>query len=207
MSAGSILIVMLCAAAVVDVALASRLARRYLPALARTPAGAVRGPLAWTLAALVRLYRAAWSARNAGMCRFEPSCSAYALTAVRRHGGVRGGALAIVRLLRCQPLSAGGYDPVPGEPRATASDGSGGPPRGAEPSFGAPVGTGAGPGVVREPRGVTTVGAHGSGAGVPAPTAPPRRPTGVASRLRPRGRGPRSSVPVADRGREESECR
>ncbi|WP_026310943.1 membrane protein insertion efficiency factor YidD [Parafrankia elaeagni] len=97
-----------------DLGLAAPLTASRFPVLARTSSGAVRGPLAWALAALVRLYRAGWSGRNAGCCRFEPSCSAYALTAITRHGGVIGGLLAVRRLLRCQPLSAGGYDPVPG---------------------------------------------------------------------------------------------
>ncbi|WP_285222877.1 membrane protein insertion efficiency factor YidD [Frankia nepalensis] len=86
-----------------------------MPRLARNRSGAVRGPLAWLLAALVRAYQLTLSRRMAGMCRFEPSCSAYALTAVRTFGGVRGGLLACWRLLRCQPLSRGGYDPVPVE--------------------------------------------------------------------------------------------
>jgi uncharacterized protein len=46
-------------------------------------------------------------------CRFEPTCSAYAARAVRRFGLVRGVVLALWRLLRCNPLSDGGFDPVP----------------------------------------------------------------------------------------------
>ncbi len=45
-------------------------------------------------------------------CRFEPSCSQYALEAVEAHGALRGVVLAGWRLLRCSPLSRGGYDPV-----------------------------------------------------------------------------------------------
>jgi putative membrane protein insertion efficiency factor len=46
-------------------------------------------------------------------CRFVPSCSEYAVEAVARHGIAWGAALAIWRLLRCNPLTRGGYDPVP----------------------------------------------------------------------------------------------
>ena len=49
------------------------------------------------------------------VCRYEPTCSHYAEQAVRRHGAVRGLALAGWRLLRCNPWSKGGYDPVPGD--------------------------------------------------------------------------------------------
>jgi len=48
-------------------------------------------------------------------CKYHPSCSHYAEQAVRRHGVVRGLGLAGWRLLRCNPWSRGGYDPVPGE--------------------------------------------------------------------------------------------
>ncbi|MCK9895251.1 membrane protein insertion efficiency factor YidD [Frankia sp. AgB32] len=163
MSAGSILLVVLGAAAVADVVLASRAARRRVPGLARTPAGAVRGPLVWFVGGLVRLYRAAWSSRNAGMCRFEPSCSAYALEAVRRHGGVRGGVLALARVLRCQPLSAGGYDPVPGGQPAAPRLG---------PAADSPMsaGTVAGSAVVREPRGRTSTSLSGCRVGGSART-------------------------------------
>jgi putative membrane protein insertion efficiency factor len=99
--------------AVVDLALASTMLARRAPRLARDRSGAVRGPFAWALAALIRGYQLVWSPRSAGACRFDPSCSVYALSAVRTYGGVRGGLLACWRLLRCQPLSRGGYDPVP----------------------------------------------------------------------------------------------
>jgi putative membrane protein insertion efficiency factor len=46
-------------------------------------------------------------------CRFQPSCSAYAITALRRYGALRGGWLAARRLLRCHPWGGSGHDPVP----------------------------------------------------------------------------------------------
>jgi len=51
------------------------------------------------------------------VCKYEPTCSHYAEQAVRRHGVVRGLGLAAWRLLRCNPWSKGGYDPVPGDDR------------------------------------------------------------------------------------------
>jgi putative membrane protein insertion efficiency factor len=55
------------------------------------------------------------------VCRYEPTCSHYAEQAVRRHGVVRGLGMAGWRLLRCNPWSDGGYDPVPGEDREAAA--------------------------------------------------------------------------------------
>ena len=46
-------------------------------------------------------------------CKYEPTCSLYARRAIRRHGALRGGVLAAWRLLRCNPFSHGGFDPVP----------------------------------------------------------------------------------------------
>ncbi len=48
-----------------------------------------------------------------GGCRYLPTCSEYAYAAVAKHGVLRGGALALWRLLRCQPFGRGGFDPVP----------------------------------------------------------------------------------------------
>jgi len=63
---------------------------------------------------VLRAYRLAISPLlGPGKCRFHPTCSAYATGAVRVHGVLKGLLLAAWRLLRCQPLSRGGYDPVP----------------------------------------------------------------------------------------------
>ena len=62
---------------------------------------------------LIDAYRVTLAPLIGGFCRYEPSCSRYAEEAVRRHGAGRGSMLAARRLLRCHPLRAGGYDPVP----------------------------------------------------------------------------------------------
>jgi putative membrane protein insertion efficiency factor len=65
------------------------------------------------LMALVRFYQLFFSAwLNAG-CRYSPSCSAYAMQALERHGAAAGSYLAARRLLRCHPFCLGGHDPVP----------------------------------------------------------------------------------------------
>jgi putative membrane protein insertion efficiency factor len=61
----------------------------------------------------IRFYRRFLSPLKPPMCRFEPTCSEYALVAVRVHGVVKGFLLGAWRLLRCQPLCEGGHDPVP----------------------------------------------------------------------------------------------
>ena len=70
-------------------------------------------PAARWLTAVVTLYREVWSPRSLPSCRYLPTCSEYALDAVREHGAVRGGWFAFRRVLRCHPFHAGGYDPVP----------------------------------------------------------------------------------------------
>ncbi|MSQ09375.1 MAG: membrane protein insertion efficiency factor YidD [Dehalococcoidia bacterium] len=66
--------------------------------------------------AMMQFYKAAISPYMPGMCKYEPSCSAYAGQAIRGHGAVRGSWMAVRRLARCHPWRKGGYDPVP-EPR------------------------------------------------------------------------------------------
>lgn len=60
----------------------------------------------------VRLYRIAISPYHGPVCRFTPSCSAYAEEAIKRYGILKGGKMALFRILRCHPFSQGGYDPV-----------------------------------------------------------------------------------------------
>jgi putative membrane protein insertion efficiency factor len=62
---------------------------------------------------IIRVYQLTLSPLLGPRCRFYPSCSQYALEALRAHGALRGCALALRRLLRCHPWHAGGYDPVP----------------------------------------------------------------------------------------------
>ncbi|MBK5928855.1 membrane protein insertion efficiency factor YidD [Rhodobaculum claviforme] len=71
-------------------------------------------PGAWLLALPVRAYRLLWSPWVGHNCRYQPTCSAYALEALSRHGALRGGWLALRRIGRCHPWGASGYDPVPG---------------------------------------------------------------------------------------------
>lgn len=66
------------------------------------------------LIGLLRAYRFAISPLYGQVCRYHPSCSAYALQAVEVHGSLHGSWLAVRRLLRCHPWALGGYDPVPG---------------------------------------------------------------------------------------------
>ncbi|MEV6440671.1 MULTISPECIES: membrane protein insertion efficiency factor YidD [unclassified Amycolatopsis] len=71
------------------------------------------GPVAWVLLLPIKLYRKAISPFLPPACRFYPSCSAYAVEALTRHGAGRGSYLALRRLLRCGPWTPPGRDPVP----------------------------------------------------------------------------------------------
>jgi len=62
---------------------------------------------------LIRFYRRSVSPARPPCCRFSPTCSAYAYEAIEKYGALRGGFLALKRLLKCHPLHKGGYDPVP----------------------------------------------------------------------------------------------
>lgn len=70
-------------------------------------------PLAWLLIGLLVVYRLLISPLYGQVCRYYPTCSAYALTAVRTHGALRGSWYALRRLLRCHPWAPGGVDLVP----------------------------------------------------------------------------------------------
>ncbi|MDD3336079.1 MAG: membrane protein insertion efficiency factor YidD [Eubacteriales bacterium] len=65
--------------------------------------------------AAIRFYRKRISPITPPSCRFIPTCSQYALTAIERYGAWKGGGMALWRILRCNPLCKGGYDPVPEE--------------------------------------------------------------------------------------------
>ena len=77
-------------------------------------------PLAYLLSLPVRAYRAVLSPWVGHSCRYQPTCSAYTLEALEKHGALRGGYLATKRILSCHPLGGSGYDPVP-EPKSKAS--------------------------------------------------------------------------------------
>jgi putative membrane protein insertion efficiency factor len=70
-------------------------------------------PARLALVGLIELYRATLSGVLGGQCRFYPSCSSYALEAIRTHGATKGALLTVWRIARCGPFTAGGVDPVP----------------------------------------------------------------------------------------------
>ncbi|WP_238342919.1 membrane protein insertion efficiency factor YidD [Nocardioides cynanchi] len=87
---------------------------RFLTLLTRIPQ--------YLLIGVLRLYRLAISPLYGQVCRYHPSCSAYALGSVTEYGAVRGVWMSARRLLRCHPWAPGGYDPVP--PRTTPNQGA-----------------------------------------------------------------------------------
>jgi putative membrane protein insertion efficiency factor len=79
----------------------------------------------WILIGLLKAYRFAISPLYGQVCRYHPTCSAYALEAVTVHGSIKGSWMAVRRIGRCHPWAAGGYDPVPARKipvEATAED-------------------------------------------------------------------------------------
>lgn len=81
-------------------------------------------PLGMVLRGLIRAYQLLISPVLPPSCRFTPSCSAYAIEAIAKHGAVKGSVLAGRRICRCHPWNEGGYDPVP-EPDAKTKAGDG----------------------------------------------------------------------------------
>lgn len=65
------------------------------------------------LLTLIRFYQRAISPYLPSCCRYSPTCSEYAIQAIRKYGALKGGWMAFLRILRCNPFHKGGYDPVP----------------------------------------------------------------------------------------------
>ncbi|WP_417248480.1 membrane protein insertion efficiency factor YidD [Celeribacter sp.] len=70
-------------------------------------------PLAFVVSLPVRAYRLIFSPWVGYNCRYQPTCSAYAMEALEKHGAIKGSYLAAKRIGRCHPLGGTGYDPVP----------------------------------------------------------------------------------------------
>ncbi|MBQ8740303.1 MAG: membrane protein insertion efficiency factor YidD [Clostridia bacterium] len=75
--------------------------------------GRIKNPLSQVFIWLIKFYQKHISPHKIPCCRFTPSCSAYAVEAITVHGALKGLFLSIKRVLRCNPLCKGGYDPVP----------------------------------------------------------------------------------------------
>ncbi|MEE1076336.1 MAG: membrane protein insertion efficiency factor YidD [Acutalibacteraceae bacterium] len=69
----------------------------------------MKRPLIW----LIKFYRKNISPNTPPSCKFTPTCSQYGLEAIERFGAIKGGFMTLWRILRCNPFSSGGYDPVP----------------------------------------------------------------------------------------------
>ncbi len=73
----------------------------------------IRQLFSWLLLLPIYFYKAAISPILPPACRFTPTCSTYAVEAIKKHGPVRGLYLAIMRIMRCHPWGGHGHDPVP----------------------------------------------------------------------------------------------
>ena len=71
----------------------------------------------WILIGIVRIYQYVISPLFPASCRYTPTCSVYAVDAIRLHGPLKGGRLAVKRIASCHPWGGSGYDPVPGTER------------------------------------------------------------------------------------------
>ncbi|MDG2423090.1 MAG: membrane protein insertion efficiency factor YidD [Phycisphaerales bacterium] len=84
------------------------------------------GLAAMTCIGFIRIYQATLSPLIGQHCRFQPTCSRYAVQAIQCHGAIKGCWLAFRRLSRCHPLGNAGYDPVPGTSNETDKPGDSG---------------------------------------------------------------------------------
>ncbi len=74
----------------------------------------MKNPIKRLFVFLIETYQLTLSPRfSHGSCRFTPTCSQYAIEAIETHGVLKGSALAVWRIMRCNPFNKGGYDPVP----------------------------------------------------------------------------------------------
>ncbi len=67
----------------------------------------------WLMIGIITLYKLLISPILPNSCRYTPTCSVYAIDAIKKHGSLKGGWLALKRILRCNPWGGSGYDPVP----------------------------------------------------------------------------------------------
>ena len=86
---------------------------KQTPTPSRRPMSRVSRAAVWLIFLLIHRYRPSIAPYTPPACRFTPTCSQYALEALRKHGPLKGTWLAARRILRCHPWGGSGYDPVP----------------------------------------------------------------------------------------------